>query len=420
MSFEPEYFALSVNYDFMEPIARGKIRGWDMRANYGRAEKGKIEQYAREKVIPARFLPYFERQVYDVSNMFYREAPLSPPIEREEKRAYYDHLGSNIIPLNTDSESTFRAGDFLDAVNLVRLRGWPVFMCQPEFSEFTLWSLLGNPRNCNIGMAETGAAIIKAFEKGLDVDVYRLVGRVESDLLHLARTKGSSSKYRLHFADLASLEYMCKLELEWLSRLPGLSTALRTTTRENPDPIYIPRRDGHHEPHFLGNMLTLTWNVMELVKESEEYANLSIEVFEGLPTFRGTILGDADIIFMAMPAGSPGVLSKGFYATSPEFVSLARDTDIRRLKPRDRLDSPEQTNSFIGLCKEKIEKLVGLCASLEPGLRESTVSMIRNLCLQADVIPTTEKMNMLKRTIFEDCYDLQPLYEGETRHSIRT
>lgn len=396
----------------MEPITRGKIKGWDMRANYGRAEKEKIEQYAKKKAIPTRFLPYFERQVYNVSNMFYKDAPLSPPIEPQERRVYYDWLGSSIIPLNTDSESTFRAGDFLDAVNLVRRRGWPVFMRQSEFSQFSLWSLLANPRNCNIGMPETKAAIIRAFEIGLNVDVYRLVGRVESDLLRLARTMRSKSEYRLHFADLASLEYMCKLELEWLARLPGLSTALRTTTRKNPDPIYVLRRDGRHEPHFLGNMLTLTWNVMELAKESKEYPNLAIEVYEGLPTFRGTILGDTEIIFMAMPPMSPGVLSKGFYATNSEFVSLAKDTDIRRTKLRDELDSPERTKSFVRMCKGKIEKLVDLCFHLEPGLRESTVNMVDNLCLQTDMVPTTEKKNKLKRAIFEDCYDLQPLYEA--------
>ena len=284
-------------------------------------------------------------------------------------------------------------------------------MRQSEFSEFTLWSLLANPRNCNVGMSETRAAIIEAFKRGFSVDVYRLVGRVESDLLSLARAMRSRSKYKLHFADLTSLEYMCELELEWLARLPGLSTALRTTTRKNPDPIYIPRRDSHHEPHFLGNMLTLTWNVMELAKESKEYPNLSIEVYEGLPTFRGTILGDTDIIFMAMPPMSPGVLSKGFYATSSEFVSLAKNTDIRRTKLRDELDSKERTRSFVRMCKDKIERLVDLCSGLEPGLQESTVKMVGDLCLQTDIVPTTEEKNRLKRAIFEDCYDLQPLYE---------
>jgi len=150
---------------------------------------------------------------------------------------------------------------------------------------------------------------------------------------------------------------------------------------------------------------------MELVKESKEYPNLSIEVYEGLPTFRGTILGDTDIIFMAMPPMSPGVLSKGFYATNSEFVSLAKDTDIRRTKLRDELDSPERTESFVRMCKDKIEELVDLCSGLEPGLLENTVKMIANLCLQTDTVPPTEEKNNLKRAIFEDCYDLQPLYE---------
>ena len=165
MVSEPEYFALSVNYDFMEPITRGRIKGWDMRANYGRAEREKIERYAKDKEIPPQFLPYLQDQIYNVSDMFYNGTPLSPPIEPQEKKTYLDQLGGSIIPLNTDSESTFRAGDFQDAIDLVRRRGWPLFMQRSEFSEFTLWSLLANPRHCNIGMRETEDSIKEAFRR---------------------------------------------------------------------------------------------------------------------------------------------------------------------------------------------------------------------------------------------------------------
>ena len=243
------------------------------------------------------------------------------------------------------------------------------------------------------------------------MDVYRLVGRVEFQLLSLAKTMGSKSKYTLHFADPTSLESMCKYELQWLMKLPGLATALRTTTRKNPDPIYVPRRDVRHEPHFLGDMLILTWNVMELEKEFAKYPNLSIEAHNGLPTFRGTIMGDTEIIFMAMPQMSPGVLSKGFYASAPEFVSIAKDTDIRTFKSKDKLDSQERIRSFIEMCKERIRSLVDICSDLEPGLSEGTVNMVANLCLQSDRIPTIEEKNGLARAIFENCYDLQPLYE---------
>lgn len=411
MKLEPEYFALSVNYDFMEPIARGKIRGWDMRANYGKVAEELVKKYAEDRKIPTRFLPYLSEKVYNVSDMFYREAPLSPPLESQERERYIDCLGSSIVPLNTDSEPGFRAGDFLDSMGLLRLRGWPTFMRSSEFSEFTLWSLLANPSTRNIGMKETKASIEAAFKKGLDVDAYRLVGRVEHDLLDLAKAMESKSKYRLHYADPNSLELMCKLELNYLVRLPGLATALRTTTRKNPDPIYIPRRDAHHEPHFLGNMLTLTWNTMELEIGLGKYPNLSIEIFEGLPTFRGTIMGDTEIIFMAMPPMAPGVISKGLYVTGHEFVSLARDRDIRMTKLKDKLDSQEQIKDFIRMCKDKIKGLTDVCSNLQPGLQERTAKMIGDLCLQSNVIPRPEARDALARAIFEDCYDLQPLYE---------